>query len=243
MTLQMIVDDYRCYRAARCADWGPDGNGGRLGARINASHGLCPTCTRHATSAIEELRGDYETLSNLIGMSRPGMGDKVSSSRDLPVPVNLAVEALRAEMVFETACWATSVAHTSRIQWGARSLRSIRPEVRLARAARLLSRSVPVLLALRGVVHAVWSDGRRVPMERDGLDGALLLLDLHYRAKAVAGLRRLVHRLPAPCSYCQRLALERPDGSDTIRCAGCGSCWTWEEYEQRCTLLVAELGL
>jgi len=237
------VDDtyhHRCHRGPRCARWArhPD-TGARLGAQINADRGLCGACACHLGDVLGDLPRDYAELHRILArVTRPG-ADVVSGTRDLPIPLRADVEALMAEIVHETVCWAESTSDVLGIVLDTQTTRDSRPGVALQRAARILAGAVPVFLALRDAEHAepALVDGAATVLTRDGLDGAVVLLDLHHRVRAVTGQTRLINRLPTPCPRCEYLALERADGDDVIQCRACLRVYTWEEYETLCGIL------
>lgn len=228
---------HRCRRGPRCPDRERLDNGTVLGGQIPAADGLCPTCQRHTALAIEGLPTDYVELDMLLGKTSSIGSPLVSGTRELPVPIRLNVEAIQQAILHETACWAESVAEVLRVTWDTFGAGHSRPGFRIQRATQLLSRATTVLLALRDVVHIAWDADRREAVERDGITGALLLLDLHHQTRLVAGRTRLVHHLPAPCPRCWRTALERPDGHDIITCTSCARTYTWPEYDKLCNAL------
>jgi transposase-like protein len=110
--------------------------------------------------------------------------------------------------------------------------------VTLQRACRILEHRVDVLVSLplqvtRWSLTSDW-------VERDGLEGALEMLRLHDLVRSVAGRTELVHKLPAPCPSCDRLALIRANGSSTIECEACHRRWTEQDYERLCLVLAAD---
>lgn len=58
------------------------------------------------------------------------------------------------------------------------------------------------------------------------------LAELVGRLVRGAGVDRLVHHLPLPCLRCDRLALVRHDGSETVECRACGRRWSWDDYDR-----------
>ncbi|AUI58985.1 hypothetical protein [Amycolatopsis sp. BJA-103] len=234
-----MLDLHRCYRGARCAHREPDPDHPTIkrGAPINAAERLCDACTRHLRQAIVDMPQDYLDLEAVLGGTRDGLRQLVSGTRDLPVPLSLTIAAVQAELVHEAQCWAESTADVLGVWWDTQAARDSRPGAVLERAAHLLENAVSVLLALRGVVHTGWTDREWTTLDRDGLDSADVLLDLHHRVEAVTGQRRLINRLPAPCPRCDRVALQRPDGAATNTCAACGDAFTWDEYQRLCTLV------
>jgi ribosomal protein L37AE/L43A len=229
---------HRCRRANRCPDRQRLTDTEVVGALIPAETGLCPVCTTSTARAITELPTDYTELDMLLGRTNSIGGAMVSGTRDLPIPIRTAIEAVQAAILHELCCWAESTAEVLQIRWDNYTVGHSRPGFRVQRAARLLAASLSPMLALRDIVHIGWNDaGEREVQERDGITGALVLLDLHHRTRAVAGRTRLVHRLPAPCPRCQCTALERVDGDDIIHCRQCEHDYTWDEYDKLCNAL------
>lgn len=224
---------HRCRRGPHCFERKRLDDNQIYGAPIPAADGLCPACHRHVESALlRELVTDYVELDMALGHTGNAGGPLVSGTRELPVPIQLVVEATQAKMVDTATCWAESVAEVLRVGWDTQEIGRTRPGVRLQRATHLLADSLPVLLALRDVTHLVWTDdGQLTAVDRDGLDGAIALLDLHRRARSVLGCTRHVNRLRTPCPACKRQALKHADGNDIVTCAACGEWWTWDEYQ------------
>lgn len=61
------------------------------------------------------------------------------------------------------------------------------------------------------------------------------------RTDNVLGWDRLVHRLPAPCPYCDTVSLIRRDGDDHVRCLRCRRAWSEAEYRHFVRMLVEEM--
>jgi LSD1 subclass zinc finger protein len=221
---------HRCRRANRCAERERLDHGTVLGGLIPTEDGLCPSCTRDAAQSITALPTDYVELDMALGRSTTAGGTPVSGTRELPIPIQLAVEAMQAAIAHETSCWASSCAEVLHVAWDTQRERDSRPGVRIQRATHLLASSLSVLLALRDAVHITWDDGQRTATERDGVTGTIALLDLHWRARATLGRTRRVERLRTNCFGCGRQALEHPDGADMVTCAVCHLWWTWDEY-------------
>ena len=230
---------HRCYRGGRCIDFVLNTEThARHGARIDAPAGLCESCSRHVKRSIAGLPLDYTELNTLLAGGCAGLRQIVAGTRELPVPISLYLQEIQAAMVHETLCWAESVAETIGIYWDTQRARDARPGPILQRACRLLAREMPTLMDLQDVLHAGWLYGEWTLIQRDGLDGALTLLDLHHRARYVIGHTRY-SRIPAPCPRCERSALRRDDGGKpiTIDCSACGAHFTWDEYEAECGIL------
>lgn len=226
--------DHRCRRGEYC----PDAemlDGQRYGRAINAYDGLCETCTRHVERALAELPPDYVRLNLILGKGRTVGGEPIRMTKELPVPLRLHIEALQRDIVGEAAAWAESVAHVLNVSW---PVAHVRPGWTVDKACQLLANAPSAFFALRDEKHIVWACDHRVIVARDGLDGALRLLQLHQKTRVFLGHTRLVHHLPVPCPRCEAMALERDDGSETITCTDCETSYTWAEYEHLCLILV-----
>lgn len=227
----------RCARGDHCADREPerdvDGrfSGTWLPRRIDAERGLCDTCTRVVQYALNHLTGDVVELTTHIGRSNITFETLVSSSPDLPALISLSMDALRTEIDDELQSWAEPVAEALGIAWNTTAMGHTRQLVRVQRAATLLSNAVEILLALPPQEHSLWGNGEPVwdsdepgvqaTVVRDGIEGALVLLDLHRRAYAALGRTELVHRLPTPCPWCDMMALVRHNGCSEVTCENC----------------------
>lgn len=198
-----------------------------FGAQILHPEGLCEMCAAHVGQAISHLPLDVAELTVLMAATgSAGDGAKVRSTRTPPVPIRVGIEALRAEIDHELQCWAEPVAEALGIDWDTTAQQQSRLGHRVQKAARLLAAAVPALLALPAQEHMAWADGEPVwdddgwhdTVHRDGITGALHLVELHRRVYSVAGRTRLVHRLTGPCPWCSQRTLTRENGADVVRC-------------------------
>lgn len=231
------MTDHRCHRGSRCAEFEVDDDGAKQGAQIEQETGLCASCRRNLARTLAALPRDYVELALVLGRSDQAGGEPITGTPEAPIPLRCDVEAIQAEMTHEAMCWAESTAEQLNITMDTQLSRNSRPGANLDHSCRLLARAVDTLLALRQAEHVGWVNGNRAVVWRDGVEGAVLLLDLHHRARHLLGRTRLVHRLPAPCPRCERLALERADGSEAIWCASCGTYYTWDRYYELCDAL------
>lgn len=197
-----------------------------VGTRIAAPHGVCHICASHIGHAIGHLPLDVAELTVLMAATGAAAGDKVRSTPTPPIPIRVGVEALRAEIDHEVQCWVEPVAERLGIVWDTGGAHRSRLGHRVQHGARLLSRAVPTLLGLPVQEHPAWSDGEPVfdsdgcqdTVCRDGIAGALYLVELHRRVFVSAGRSRLVHRLGAPCCWCGQRTLTRENGASVVRC-------------------------
>lgn len=239
----------RCRRGKACTDARaqrvtlPDGESARvrMPAWATAPNGLCQLDTTQARSAISFLDMDYDELSVLLGKTSQPLSSYASSSRDLAVPIRLNVEALQTAIVVELDIWATPVAEASGMTYTETGRGSHHVDYGIG---WIIGRW-PLLLTLPPMAVAR-IDGRNerlsgrnpiVVTEEDGVDGALRLLDLHDQVTALAGRTHRAHRMWSPCPQCQRLALERQEGSGHVDCTECGFRETLDSYEKRAEVL------
>lgn len=202
-----------------------------VGAPIPTTAGLCPLCTGHTAQAIAHLPLDVAELTVLMAAGGHTATEKVRSTPDPTTPIRVGVEAVRHTIDTELQAWAEPVAEQLGIDWDTHHAHHSRIGHRVQRAARLLAAAVPTLLRLGPLEHLTWvggepardADGCHDVQVRDGIDGALHLMELHRRVFAVAGRTRLVHRLGAPCPWCGQRTLTRENGADAVRC-GSGRC-------------------
>jgi hypothetical protein len=216
----------------------------KVGGKIVAPDGLCPTCTRVAAHAITGLPQDYVDLTYALQHGSTGLAEIVTATKDPPAPLRVSIAAHRAELVRVAATWAEPVADRLNVDWDSNQMdRHARPGYVLQRAARLLALNMSVLLALRDVEIRVWADdGRYSSYEpSDGITAALELLELHHLSRAVLGQTKLVHHLPAPCPNCDRMTLVRDDGDEFVHCAHCRLQWGEADYRRLTLILAAEV--
>ncbi len=208
-----------------------------------AADGLCPTCTRVVTFAINELPRDYVDLSVALAHGVIGMTDLVSATKDLPTPLRINVAAVAAEMVRIATVFAEPVAELLHIDWDTQKMDHARPGWTLQRATRLLGHHVSVLLALRNVDLQVWADnGWDFDYgSTDGIDGALALLSLHHASRGILGLTKLTHELPrnAPCPACGG-QLVRENGASEVHCVRCPVAFPEEEYRRLALVIISD---
>jgi ribosomal protein L37AE/L43A len=244
----------RCRRGRRCTDarrtrtTAEDGSTttSHVPAWATAPNGLCRMDMTLAHRAIQQLPADYWELSVLLGKTARPLGTYASSSRDLPVPIRLNVEALQAAIVVELDLWAAPVAEHSGMTYAEVG----RPSHRVRYASGWITGRWPALLSVPVIdVLRVDSDDEHLSgragftsSEEDGVDGALRLLDLHDQVTAVAGRTHRAERLWSPCPRCQRLTLERQEGGAHVDCARCGHRMPLGEYEHLASVLATAYG-
>ena len=186
-----------------------------------------------------------DALDELIAASvNRGEGAKVSGSRELPTPILLGIEALRAEIDFEVQFWAECL--------GQETATAMRLRARVSRAVRWIGHRIDPLLALGPQLRTTWTvegeparevTGERHATETAGLAGALHLVALHGRVRVVAGRTKLVHRHFAACAHCGQRALVRQDGSDQVECESCGNGFDEKHYDWFARVTAAAQGV
>lgn len=231
----MGESERRCARGGLCVAREPERDdrqqptGVWLPALIAEPRGLCAACTRVVVHALNHLAGDVVELTMLIG-NTSAAEVHVGGSRDLPVPIRLGIEALRAEIDHELQLWAEPVAEALGVEWDTTKMGHSRFGPRVQRAAHLLVGAVDTLLGLPEQEQPAWWEGEPVwddvldvqdTVFRDGVDGALALVELHRRAYAAAGRTKYVTRLPQPCPWCSWATLVRHNGQDHVECENC----------------------
>lgn len=182
---------------------------------------VCEACRDALARDVAALPADYVDLEQLIPVGSSSGAGRVAGTAEAAVPIRLDVEALQREIRYEC----------------------VRVEVAVRLAADLSRRSSAAMRDGRAVVLAVTVIASHVdvllskPIGRDALDG---LRSLHVRARRKCGAGRSVTRLPGDCSGCGASSLCRDDGSETVRCAGCGRRWTWDDYRRYVGLELAQ---
>ena len=242
----------RCARGRYCALVTPERNekheptGVLLAAPIERERGLCKACTSRVERAVAELPEDALILTMMLGDTHGVSEVYVSTSLELSAPLSLALQALRDEIDTELQYWAEPVAEQLGIDWDTYWINRGPVIPRIIRGADLLHGAMSTLLALPEQDHPTWRDGEKVldpvlgcreTITRDGIEGALALLDLHRRAYSVTGRKKLVIHVDAPCPICSRRAMVREDGGDHAECENCGKTIPEELYDW----LVAEM--
>lgn len=242
---------YKCIDDSGCGNRHDETVITLLGARIEAVRGLCPRCERRTVAGIRSLGADYD---GLCALARSGVtasaGEVVAASRELPIPINLAADALAYQIYQEVTTVVEPLAERLNVDWDAmrcpgvvrryRGAPAYSREVLFSKALALLSNALPVLLMLPVSTYALWRDGARVYVDMDGLAVAGALLALHRAARGMLGVTRYVQQLPMRCPRCRVSALTRPAGTSGVYCDYCHVSYTDEDYQEM-TLVVADV--
>ena len=248
-------DSHRCARNRRCADrkkiTGDDGEKHWAGYPIPTARGLCESCYRNLAQSVPHLIGDYVELTTILGVTGAGSDDQIRFSRELPIPIRLAVKTLQEQIVTEVEIWVEPVSEALGIDWLSTTQQAMsRPQFRVHRAVNLLVHALPTLLAVPPQEVSAW-DRDGLPTwddvfdcqdvtHLDGVDGAMRMLRLHELTKIVAGRGELTHKLAAPCPRCDRLTLVRDNGTSDVHCQACKDRWPEADYQRLCLVLASD---
>lgn len=210
------------------------------GAAADAGDGpLCPGCLRAAAADIAALPRDHADLTReLVPIERGLSHVAAPGADDAGVPLALDVEALQRSIFWALTVWEPPVREAAGLS--PERVGGVRDAWAVARAAAVIAPRTDVLAAL----GPTWgfADGLDAgPVARDGEHAVAQLRGLHRRARAVAGLTRLVYELPGECSRCGAAALRRTNGSDTVRCEVCERRWTYDDYQRYVGLMLVEV--
>lgn len=248
-----------CARGDRCleADFshGPDGMRVRQGAL--GYRALCDSDRTFLLTCVEALPGYYEELADRIGDKSSGHGEKVSGSREAPIPINVTVDELMVELVNVIASWAGRVEHVARLTsvFTDGPLRAAAGEP-VALMCQTLAAHLDVLLALTaepmtrfvtladaakyaaagvpGHVHPHAGYAEVTP-DLSGADAGLEIIKLNGRCRWLLGYTGKDDRIGGRCLSCEQLdVLIRPDGAaglaDHAECSACGARYYGDQY-------------
>lgn len=247
MTDTVLDDPSACVRGRHCTDVTLATLPGthttvHVPARATWPRGLCRLDVALVRAAVDQAPADYAELTGLLGKSGSADGTPVAGTRALQVPIRLPVEAAATELLDEIERQAVRVAARHRLDYepglGPR-------DRRVLRAAELLLPHLDTWLVLPGewqlrldpTEETVSGGDAAVYVHETGLDGALRLLALHERVRALAGRVTRAERMEAPCPSCGRRGLERQPGSSHIDCLRCGHRLNLDQYEDRRDIL------
>jgi hypothetical protein len=210
------------------------------GAPLDSADGLCEICESKVLDALIHLPGDITELTQLIGKPLSGELHEFTSGRKPgpSVPIQVHLEALRSLIDHETTSWAKSTAEADGVAWNSLKMHRSRAEYRVKAACCLLRTHMPVFLGLGKVEHRARSLGIRrgdghdpevatrynddIWIHRDGLEGAILLLDLHQKAWRIGQHHQTPETIFDPCRRCQNYnVLQRWPGEGLAKCSYC----------------------
>lgn len=265
-----MTDLLRCRAGRKCGDGenttDPDtGEHVRLGAVVFTPHALCGICTNRLGYGLGSLPLDVIELSKLlVPATAPRLRDP-----DLPpqphmrkagprLPLQENPFALQQLIDQETGFWSASVAAAADVEWSVEAAGQLRQFDRVAQACQLLKYRITQFVELPVQRHPARSlkvgraEGHdpdtitRGPdeywVDRDGVTGALLLMDLHRRTLRLAG-RHPADRLGTPCPKCETQSLFRERHNNQVICRRCDRPMSDADYEQLLALSLAAFGI
>ncbi|MEV1295220.1 hypothetical protein [Pseudonocardia sp. NPDC049635] len=230
---------------------------------------FCDTCVRYLRYAIAGLPYDVAELSTLLAPSLavryrspdlPGPPPRVKLHS--PMPLDGTALDLQALIDHEVTSWAESVADFAGVDWDSDVAARSSQRRRVHDGAQLLAYRYEWLLGMPPVWHRVRSAGERPTdgwpvesidrmepddhgdlwIERDGVEGALVMFALRRTVEGFAG-RTPSDRCKLPCPKCQRPALVREHRNRRIVCRFCWHPMGDNEYERMLDELAGGLGV
>jgi hypothetical protein len=206
----------RC-RADRCS--GPDGEP----RHVEGDWLQCRSCSHRGYLALTGLPLRYVRLNLAL---RPGSppSERVSGGAGFASSSPVRDEALNVMQLIGA--------------FTVEADREVRGVLRMAPAPTMIRPSVATGKAVADLM-VQWD---RVQAHRVALWASGTALTLSGRADRVLGWDKLVHRLPAPCPYCDLLTLIRRDGDSLVRCTQCSRSWIETEYRHFVRMLVEDVG-
>ncbi|WP_280331516.1 hypothetical protein [Nocardia wallacei] len=218
-------------RARKCRARTRDEDGRWHPAGTERPDSLCVSCEKATFSAIRQLDSDFAALDEAATDSTTQgncLESKVTKSRGRPVPVNVGLLALAAEIDDEVMTWALRADHAldelPRNQWQ-----------RVHTCVTSLRTHLGTLVDLPPQDVCVFEpdehgDDQAVTKALDGVDAVQRLARLHHRAQDALGLPEKVAWLQSPCHLCGLKALTHGEEDDIVTCRNCCAVWTLDEY-------------
>jgi hypothetical protein len=235
-----------CACERHCAERDYQGNP-KLGPRA-----FCGTDQQRIGDAIAGLPKTYAELRLLLPVTGQ-QEERVTGSREAPVPVNLDVQAFMRQIVHVTCSWEDQVRAAVRLSDLPDGRR--RDGVALAQACRTLSAHLTALLSLPHETKVRFvAPGRLAEMEPgtwwadsagdawaysdlDGTGAGLEFLAMHGRARGMLGLTRQRRRITeVPCDGCRGKTLVQSEAKaggwePVVRCTACPVAYTGANYD------------
>jgi hypothetical protein len=180
----------------------------------------CAACTLLVGTAVADLPEVYVELHLALTPSQR-TGEPVGGSSDTPLPIRTDARSLAEDLLDALVTWETGL--REHLRHGERPPRG-REGPTLVGAVRYLAAYLP-----EAITYST------AQAEHVG--------QLRRRARLLLGQTRLVHHLrgvPCPNIECGVDALQRENGSDTVRCDSCGRTWRYEEYQRLVVVLASE---
>lgn len=218
---------------------------------------FCDPCTRYIAECLGELPELYVRLHGELA-NKGQAGERVSGSREAPVPPRLDVDALMWEMWHTLGAWdqrvrqAAGLTHPGPLARRRRHGRAIGGrrgfvptlEVYLTTLLGLPEETMQVHVRLgdvqpgdTGIVHAggEWAEVDRV---YSGVQAGRDITRLRGKAQGMIGEYTETEAMGAPCPRCDALQLVRVAGENDLLCKGCGHRPQEKHYQSWARLLV-----
>ncbi len=223
---------------------------------------LCGPCRRQTGRVLAELPETYVHLYLALPRSSGG-GQRISGTRETPIPLSAEVEALMRGIVEAVTCWDELVRDRAGLHVDTLAAGRSRDSVALTSACRTLAAHLDAFAGLPSCEVLRWDEtagpttrpagahmerradpqvGAWTVVDMTGAQGAIELMRLAGRARHLLGRTRLVHRLDVPCPTCGVKALTRQDGAGQVRCESCGRAEPEERYQRLVVVLAGEMG-
>lgn len=235
-----MTDTHRCAAGRDCRDAetteDPGGKSVRRGAVIAAESGLCDACVRRVQYAVEDLPADYVALHVSLGEASGVGGMKVNSTPTPAIPIDahkFAVMTAISENL-DRAAEIVSEALNCDPPSG-------KTAPRLDKAARMVATNLPKLLEAGEVDCWVWErcdsrcgkngcdTGEHLRLsERNGVQIALALREVHRRACGIIGELEKILRIERLCGECGAPRIYQDPTTNIVFCRDCGFDWTEE---------------
>lgn len=210
--------EHECRQGHRCKARHRDTAGKWRGKGVERGGTLCRSCEEHAFNDIRRLDDD-QTLLYAVRLQQGShvSGPKVTGSSELPIPINLGIDTLLADIDIEADRWARRL-----------------PGEHLDDLTAICTQ-LGTLIDLPKRRVTVWRphpDGGDDPADEvlDGVDAVLRLARLHHRAQAVLGLIETTAWLNESCHVCGYRMLTMALEHELIQCRNCKNCWHQDEF-------------
>ena len=213
---------------------------------------FCDTDHRRIGEAITRLPETYAELRLLLPVTGQ-QEERVTGSREAPIPVNLDVDAFMRQVVHVACSWEDQVRAAVRLADLPDGRR--RDGVALAQACRTLAAHLTPLLALPAETKtryvppskrddlppgSWWADTAGdtwTHTDMDGTAAGLEFLQLHGRARGILGLTRQRRRITeVPCDGCRGKTLVQSEAKaggwePLVRCTACPMSYGGANYD------------
>lgn len=198
---------------------------------------VCEGCRRRIDGHLNEIVDLYALLPAHLERGSSG-GEKVSGSREAPIPLALDVLdlslPLRGGQVVHDPEPGYQVGVIPVVwtldSWARDWQATLVPDQRLP---------VPTVATLAGWLRdrLHLACGKHPAID----ECAEELRETVATLRGVLGRADLRHRLPAPCPDCEMLTLYREDGAEYVECGSCHRLWSEDEYAWLVRIAVEEV--